>query len=171
MYRAARLVVPGTCIAVILSSGPVVGQALAPSKPSQVVTLITATGEPCGGDPDAHPVNVETKGDGTFSTFTVPVDQVLVLTGISFSVSGGVSANHAKKLLLFGYKAPSGFTALFSTVVLTADTVLGPLGGGTATIPNAIVKASFQMCVKASEINGSPAEGSALVYGFLTKDN
>jgi len=171
MPRVARLVVPTTCLVVVLSSGRVAGQALAPTKPSQIVTLLAATGESCAGDPDAHPVNVQSKSDGTLSAFTIPADQVLVLTGIAFSVSGGFQENHAKKLILYGQKAPSGFVALFSTVVFTADTALGPVGGGTAAIPNAIVKPGFEICVKGSDINGSPASSNALVYGFLIKDN
>ena len=140
---------------------------LAPTKASQIVVL-TAASTPCAADPDATAVNVRNLPDGTTAPFTIPPGQVLVVTGIAYRVSGGL-ANEAKNVLLFTAKLPFA-SVLFFSGVITGDTALGRLGGGSASIPNAIVKAGTEICVQASEINGAAAEVGAVVYGFLAKD-
>ena len=140
---------------------------LAPTKASQIVVL-TAAGTPCSADPDATAVNLRNLPDGTIAPFTIPAGQVLVVTGIAYSVSGGI-ANVAKNVSLFTANPPFA-SVLFLSGLITGDTALGRLGGGSASIPNAIVKAGIEICVQASEINGAPANVSAVVYGFLAKD-
>jgi hypothetical protein len=169
MKRLYLIILLAICAALKFPAESLFAQ-LGPNRPSEVITLITATGDSCSVDADAHPVNIQVLPDGALAQFKIPQGQVFVVTGTCFSASGGSATNRAKQVILFGAKPPAAFAPLFFTIVLTADTALGQLGGGTSTIPNAVVKAGFDICVKGSEINGSPANASALVYGFLAKD-
>jgi hypothetical protein len=154
----------------IASTDLLTAQALGPAKPSDLVVLVTDTGKPCVGVPDAHPVNFRSLPNATYPAFKIPDGQVLVVTGVNFSVSSSAE-NRVKRLSLFAKKDPSTVAVvLFRTVVLTTETSLGLHGGGSATIPNAVVKQGFDVCVSASEINGAPTDANAMVYGFLTKD-
>jgi len=128
---------------------------LAPSKPSDVVTLSNGPGDPCVVTGAALDSRVEP--DGTATEFAVPPRSVLVVTGVDFTLSTDGAAN----VELFVEKAPN-------TTPIFVTTVTG--GGGSATIPNVIVGSGSSLCIQATIRAGGTEALLAVVHGFLAKD-
>jgi len=96
--------------------------ALEPAKPSRLVTLQTL-GDPCpaGG---GTALNYQSMPDGTTTLFAgIPNGKVLIVTGLSFIVTGGQQADLVKRVLLFSAKLPLTVNpaALFLHGFLTKD--------------------------------------------------
>ena len=77
---------------------------LAPTKPSQVVTLSTFFATPCPAG-NGLAADVQTLPDGTLAPFPgIPAGQVLVLTGLSFVITGP-GTTEPRQVLVIGHKA------------------------------------------------------------------
>jgi hypothetical protein len=128
---------------------------LAPSNASDVVTLSNGPGDPCvvtGGALDFR-----VTPNGTLEPFSVPAKRVLVVTGIDFSTG----TTNATSVELFVEKVPN-------TKQIFVTSVTG--GGGSATIPNAIVGPGSSLCVQATLKAGGASTVFAIVHGFFAKD-
>ena len=128
---------------------------LAPSKASDVVTLSNGPGDPCvvtGGALDFRVTK-----NGTLEPFSIPAKQVLVVTGIDFNTG----TTNATNVEIFVEKVPN-------TTQIFVTTVTG--GGGSATIPNAIVGPGSSLCVRATLKAGGTSTIFAVVHGFFAND-
>lgn len=125
-------------------------RALEPKKPSQLVTL-TPSGTCAGGEGFRYGNRVHP--DGTFTPFTIPPKQVLVLTRWSFIFSGGAavasaaavletegaSAAHVRRYFPFDADGRGGGESELSVVIgegqtlcgyaLSSDPAVGPFDG------------------------------------------
>ncbi len=140
---------------------------LAPSRASDVVTLMSSAGA-CGVGV-GQVVDRRIMADGSNVAFSIPADKVLVVTGISYSVNPS-----PMDFVLVGLSHGLTGWGVFGTSA-TAGTLGPPLfpttfASGSAAVPNAIFKAGSQVCADFSNgILPSPI-GTMLVHGFLAKD-
>lgn len=139
---------------------PAAAAPLAPKKASQLVRL-RALGLPAcnvGGGVSASTLEF---ADGTTAPYAVPAGQVLVVTGMSWALTGANPAESttASVAIVVGGLQRTAFV----------DAALSDGTGfvsGKATIPDFAVKPGIEICV----VPGSGAVSYATVYGFFTKD-
>lgn len=138
------------------TSGPV-----APTKPSQLVTLRNSSGNDCPFNGQA--VDRQILPDGTLQPFTIPPKQVLVVTEINWGVVFGPASQSA--IVAVSVQGPSAMpsNAFFVDVVPTDS---AGAAGRTSQVANAIVRSGHTLCVD-SVTDGTMTMN---VRGFLTKD-
>ena len=144
-------------IAVAISVSTAYGSVVAPSKPSQVVTLYQS-GAAC---PTAGiAIDRIAMSDGTSASFVIPPNQVLVLSGYEWQASGlpgnGVTA-------ILSTQASSTVTS-YATSTSTFDSA-GVAFKNDIT-PMIVFKPGRTICI--SVTSGSIV--SAFVHGFLAPD-
>ena len=150
MFRS----VPVVAIAVLLSVATVYGGGVAPSKPSQVVTLFQS-GSSC---PTAGiAIDKVAMSDGTTASFVIPSNQVLVVAGFEWQASG-VAGNGVTAIL--STQASSAVTS-YATSTTTFNSA-GVAFKNDMT-PLIVIKPGRTICI--SVTSGSIA--SAFVHGFL----
>jgi hypothetical protein len=159
-----RLVI-GTLVSMAVSGG-IAAAALAPSKPSQIITLFNTSGTACGS---SHGLAVDhiVKSDGSSAAFTIPAGQVLIITSIDWSAEVA-TANRRFDFALVSI--PGGAFATGGGALSDADFTVS----GTLLIPGGlVVKPGVTLCPEVD--HGGPAfvESDAAfvrVHGFLAKD-
>ena len=138
--------------------------ALAPSKPSQVVSLISFGGTcPSGG----ALFGSQTPPDGNFpQPFTIPDGQVLVITEAQLTGSGA-TAGASVRILLRRETAAGGISEIVNQLVQAdAD---GSYNGSFTFPTGVVVKAGALLCAKAV-IGGGSFGSTGIVHGFLAQD-
>jgi hypothetical protein len=138
---------------------------LAPSKPSQVVTLTGAVGVSAAcpsGVVAGRMVDTQHNPDGTSVPFNVPVGDVFVVTSWEWSGAGSASSTIGMGLVLVDSAAT--FLGTFSKGSAASDSA--GFGGGTVVIPSGfVVNSGISMCYA-----GGGASASVIVHGFFAKD-
>jgi hypothetical protein len=134
---------------------------LAPTAASQTIVLYSGQTGCLGGgflvDRSRSPQ------DGSMvSGFTVPPGQVLVVTGYSWNVQGGLPSRSVMSALSTSINGSSAIH-VWDTGGVT-DTFGNAAGG--SLVPNVVVRSGTSLCVLSS-VGGGPA---AIVTGFLAKD-
>lgn len=155
-------------LTMILMTGLAVGTdagVLAPSKPSQVVTVTgdTATSASCpSGVVKGKMIDTQRNSDGTITPFNVPMGEVFVVTSWEWTGAGAVSSSITMALVLVD--SSSTFLGSFSQATASSDS--SGNGGGTVDIPSGfVVKSGISMCYA-----GGGASASVIVHGFFAKD-
>jgi hypothetical protein len=163
MRRTAALALPLlAALAASASAGP-----LAPSRPSQIATLVATAvlDSACGAT--AYPVDTMRKADGSVVPFVVPPKQIFVVT--SMDVFG--SADQANRRYLFALlvdNAPN----IPGGALLVGDAGLTDASGnyaGSVAVPNGVpVPPGAVLCAR---IDGPTDEPTfTRVHGFFAKD-
>jgi hypothetical protein len=143
---------------------------LAPSKPSQIVTL-TYDGFCAGGTSLDNIIGIRIMPDGTTQPFTIPPGQVLVVTGIDWSAYRCPPSTAPGTVLMYVFLGATGRVAFADTAVIGAGatpTSACSIGGKASIVPNLVVKPGIELCAGFDNqgFSGSPA----IVHGFLTSD-
>lgn len=146
--------------AVLLSLSTAYGGPLAPSKPSQIVTLDTS-GAPC---PFAgFAVEDSIASDGTeMTSFVIPPNQVLVVTGLEWSATQGTAGDSVTAILQT--QATGTIIADYANSTTTFD----PTGVAfkNDVTPQIAIRPGRTICIFVT--NGT--FNYARVHGFLAPD-
>ena len=150
------------------AADPAMAAPLAPTKPSQAVTVQSLSqGDLCvPGEPSlGRRVNIKQNGDGTTEPFTIPPKTVFVVTSVDVSIQG---APASRKILGGLYIASAQQVGAGSNVaVVPAESDADGLGNGTMTLPSGFpVKSGANLCF----LTVPPGSFNALVHGFFAKD-
>ena len=147
---------------------PAIAAPLAPTKPTQAVTVQSLTqsafcvpGEPTLG----RRVDIKQNGDGTIEPFTIPPKTVFVVTSIDLAQQAPASRHITGSL----YVASAQQVGAGSVVaIVPAQSDADGIGNGTMTLPSGFpVKSGANLCFLTFPPAGSVA---ALVHGFFAKD-
>jgi hypothetical protein len=158
-----RLVI-GTLVSMAVSGG-IAAAALAPSKPSQIITLFNTSGTACGS---SHGLAVDhiVKSDGSSAAFTIPAGQVLIITSIDWTAF----TNTANRRFDFQLGSATGNFTIGGGAVSDADFIVS----GTLLIPGGlVVKPGVTLCPEVEHSGSSLFEedsANVRVHGFLAKD-
>jgi hypothetical protein len=133
--------------------------ALAPAKPSDLVTVIIAGAECATG---GSYLNDRVLPNGSVTPFEIPAKRVFVVTSAEVEVSGIAAGTHVRASLFVASDAPAT-----QTVVALVDAVggAGDLAIGSLQAPHGIVIArGSRLCINSA---GTPG---LYVHGFFAKD-
>jgi len=123
---------------------------LAPSKPSQLVTLTNINATCSSG----VKLNTQVNGDGSRSTFAgIPDGRVLVITG-----AGAVANSNGTTPFVFLIDTDGGASSLWFGA---------GVDGATVPVPNVVVKSGQTLCVR---VFGLGVTFQAYVHGFFAND-
>jgi hypothetical protein len=148
-------------LAVPASAGP-----LAPSKPSQLVT-VRAVSEPCPikSSPTTTPYQLTSmsSSDGNQAAFAIPPKQVFVITSASLVVTNG-DPNETAQLVVFGLNAAGTDGTVFVEGYARTDD--NGFATFVQTLPTGIaVKSGVRLCAL-----GTTGSTLGAVTGFFAKD-
>jgi hypothetical protein len=118
---------------------------LAPSRASQLVTLQTS-GSPaaCPGTAGRVAMDTAIAGNATTSPFSIPPNQVLVVTGVDWRVTGGPAGSTATaNLVLDTPSDPNGRALVWSD---TAFFDASGVAGDTAPVAGVVVESGTTLC-------------------------
>lgn len=145
-------------LALALALVPLSAQALEPKKPSQLVTLVPSnTCENGEGFVYGNRVNP----DGTFSSFTIPPKQVLVVTRWAFTFNGGTGIAGAGAALQV-----EGAASALARIHFDFN---AEGGGGAVTELSAVVGEGEVLCGFHNSGLNSVGPFDGFIEGFLTK--
>jgi hypothetical protein len=161
MTTSRKLLITGLLAAVLGATESAVAAALAPAKPSQVVTLTNGSGNDCPFLGEA--VDTQLFPDGSVQPFTIPAKQVLVITEVDWGVVFGPAS--AAAVVALSVQPPSATQSIPFFLDVTPADATGT-AGGTAAIANAIVRSGSTVCVA----GGTTGTKQVILRGFLTKD-
>jgi len=148
-----RILLPLALLLIPLAAG-----ALEPKKPSQLVTLVPSN--TCEND-NGLLYGTRVNPDGTFSSFTIPPKQVLVVTRWGFSFNGGgVTAGAGAALQVQG--AAAALARLYFNFDADGN-------GGGVTELSAVVGEGQVLCGFHNSGLNSIAPFDGFIEGFLTK--
>jgi hypothetical protein len=138
--------------AALAQAGP-----LAPTRPSQLVSLQASTPDPlCGGF--GRPFSTRVTSDGQFELgFVVPEKQVLVVTGVDWAVFGANPS--ATTLVSLGTNGGASF------FIGSAQADAGGTAGGAASFSHTI-RPGTTICISTIGVDSI----NATLHGFLAKD-
>ena len=147
---------------------------LAPTRPSQVVTVQTG-GTTCSGSSN-NKLDTIVNADGSTGPFTIPAGQVFVITEAEARGDGGApfgTNQHNGQVLL--YRNGPGPAALISIDIGTlgsAGTSRPAFSAPPHSFPTGVVvKAGTEICVNAINLStGTLITGNAVVHGFFARD-
>ena len=142
--------------AALAVSAPV--HALEPKKPSQLVTLVPS--ETCAGG-EGFLYGNRVNPDGTSGTFTIPQNQVLVLTRWTFIFGGGTAVASAVAAL-----QTVGSTTPHVRVYFPFD---ADGRGGVSTELSTTIGAGVELCGFHNSVSGSVFPYDGFIEGYLTK--
>jgi hypothetical protein len=134
---------------------------LAATKPSKLVILTTTGGE--GECTRGVPMNGVFRPDGNLAPFTIPVDQVLVVTGVdwtAFTTRDGALVPNVLGTISLNVHSPTPFsndTSLWQDASLSDST---GRAAKSSIVPDVVVKPPNTLC---AELFGAVP----LVHGFL----
>lgn len=148
--------------AVIVGPTPVSAGVLAPTKPSEIVTLDNGGGIACPAVGKA--IDQQILPDGSRQPFVIPPKTVLVITEVGW---GAVFAQAAKATgVVLSAQAPGDQTAnAFFIDAAVSDSVGFATKNGA--VANAVVSAGRTLCVHPTGSGGGTL--TVIVRGFLTK--
>lgn len=144
---------------------------LAAAKASQVIEL-NSSGNGCLNNSQWAAVDTVFGPDGTSTSgFTIPDNQVLVITDASFIVQGVPTGNFVSLAVV--RVAPSGPTNSIYDVAVTTGP--GNVGFANASFRGAVVKSGTSVCIVCRNISANafvPLGGCAVrIHGYLAKDS
>lgn len=158
-----RTLVGAACAALVLvGSAPSSAGPLAPTKPSQIVTLDNLAGAACPVIGKA--LDQQILPDGTRKPFVIPPKTVLVVTEVGWGATGAGATKATGVVLTTQAVGDSTASAIFLDTAIT-DSV------GFATknnlVASAIVSADRTLCAHSTGAAGNTL--TVIVRGFLTK--
>jgi hypothetical protein len=158
------LAAPKAAHGVVATLVQVVNSPLSPTKPSDLVTILS-TGAKCGSSP-WFALDQQVNSDGTLSSFTIPAGQVLIVTGVDWVSREAGSAGHSAEFFLFPSAANINvnFNIVDSLAVGSSD----GRAGASLAVTGVAIKAG-NPCWGLNDISTMGA-ASAFVHGFLTAD-
>ena len=133
---------------------------LAPKKPSDVLTL-RSSGAGCPF-PGTRKLDSRVLPDGTLVPYTIPDGQVLVVTGVEWSLQDASPLGSVQLFLYTQTSSPSP-VAFFTDGISTTDTT----AYRTSVVPQAIARPAEGLCAGANVVEDSLL---VVVHGFLAKD-
>jgi hypothetical protein len=155
-------------VASVLLASSANAAALAPKKPSEIVTLMSSTAATCGVG-IGQVVDRRIQADGTNVAFGIPAGKVLVVTGIEFTVDPS-PMDFVSVGLSHGLTGWSVFLTSATAGIIGPPPVPRLVAAGHAAVPDAVFESGSQICADFSNgILPSPI-GTMWVHGFLTKD-
>ncbi len=142
-------------------AAPAAAGALAPSKPSQLVTLSSSGGDTCAAPLGTwFKMDSQVNADASSSPFTIPPGMVLVLTQADWTDQGGTA-----DVDRFIIRLQNGTEIPF--VGDGTRTIGASAGGGSISFsPGVVVKPGTDICVTST----STGFTAATFHGYLTKD-
>jgi hypothetical protein len=154
--------------AVVLT--PALAGPLAPSKPSDIVTLMpdaSGANGACGLATQQQRVEAVINGaDGSISPFTIPDKEVLVLTGGTWEdVTAGANVNVFLELSL---RTASTNNLLAATPAIRSDAA-GFAAGSFTLEPGIVIKPGVSLCASFN-VDGTNTLAFPRLTGFLAKD-
>jgi len=164
--RIARFV---TLVLAAAAATPVLAGPLAPSKPSDIVTLMPNAGDGSNGACGLQEQRVDaviSGADGSLSPFTIPDKEVLVLTGGTWedvSVSGNVNV-----FLELRLKTASTNNFIVATPAVRSDAA-GVVAGSFTLAPGIVIKPGASLCATLN-VAGTNTVAFPRLTGFLAKD-
>ena len=142
---------------------------LAPSKPSDVVTLMPNLSDGSNGScnsPELRVDGVIDSTDGSLSPFTIPAKEVLALTGGTWSHKS-VTPN-ANAFLELSLRTGTTSNNLVATTAVRSDAA--GVAAGTFTLePGIVIKPGASLCA-VLDVAGTDAVVFPRLTGFLAKD-
>ena len=149
-----------------LTALPAAAGPLAPTKASQVATLVPTATTKSGCGANAYPVDTMRKSDGTVEPFGVPAKEVFVVTSID--VFGEAEEPNRRYFFSLSIDNTPGIPG--GTLVVGDAGLTDSAGGyaGSVTVPTgAIVPSGALLC---SKIDGPAEEPTFMrVHGFFAK--
>jgi hypothetical protein len=169
MMRISRfpILVLATVVATQVLAGP-----LAPSKPSDIVTLMPdasgANGACTTSSQEQRVDAVISSADGSLSPFTIPDKEVLVLTGGTWeTVSAAPNVNVLLELRL--KTASPGTNNLIVSAPAVRSDAAGIAAGSFTLEPGIVIKPGASLCASLN-IGGTNTLAFPRLTGFLAKD-
>jgi hypothetical protein len=142
-----------------LASTPASAAALAPSKPSQIVTLFQS-GAAC--PTLGFVIGRLAMSDGTLASFVIPPKQVLVVTGFEWHAENGAAGSGVSAILS---TQASGTPAIdYATSTTTFDS--NGVAVKNDVTPLIVIKPGRTICISVTSGDFS----SGFVHGFLAPD-
>lgn len=138
----------------------VVNQVLAPSKPSDLVTL-RSNGAKCAPSPWLA-LNTRVNPDGTLSPFVIPAGQVLVVTSVDWRQGLGSATVHSE---FFLFPSAANINVNYP-IAMSVGAGAGPTGGGSFVVTGVVLPAGTP-CWGINDLSNL-GSADALVHGFLT---
>jgi hypothetical protein len=159
------ILVLATAVATQVLAGP-----LAPSKPSDIVTLMpdaSGANGACGPGTQQQRVDAIINGaDGSISPFTIPDKEVLVLTGGTWEdLSAGANVNVFLELSL---RTANTNNFLAATPAIRSDAA-GFAAGSFTLEPGIVIKPGASLCASFN-VDGTNTLAFPRLTGFLAKD-
>ena len=158
------ILVLATALATQVLAGP-----LAPSKPSDVVTLMPNPSDGSNGScssPELRVDGIIDTTDGSLSSFTIPPKEVLVLTGGTW-VDTSVTPN-ANAFLLLSLRTGTTSNNLVATTAVRSDAA-GVAAGAFTLEPGIVIKPGASLCA-VLDVAGTDTVVFPRLTGFLAKD-
>ena len=155
-----RLIV--SAFVLVFACWPANTEALDPARPSQIVTLTTSNGSQCLASGNTR-LDHQVLPSGTLAAFTIPANQVLVVTGVSWNLFG--QSPNGRVLIAIALQPDA--SSLIATFFTGAVADGAGNSGGSALVPNVVVQSGpFLPCVNLPFNSG----GAIFVHGFLFPD-
>jgi hypothetical protein len=159
-----------TLVLVAAAATPVLAGPLAPSKPSDVVTLMpdaSGANGACGPAMQEQRVDALINGaDGSLSPFTIPDKEVLVLTGGTWEdVTAAANVNVVLELSL---KTATTSNLIAATPAVRSDAA-GIAAGSFTLEPGIVIKPGASLCASFN-VAGTSTLAFPRLTGFLAKD-
>jgi hypothetical protein len=158
MKRRFHLLILGA--SVLLSAGTVAAQTLGPRTASDLVTLQPGPLDSCPDNSGAYALNVRINSDGTTSAFSIPNNQVLVVTGMDWGRCVSGNPNVLISLVPYHTSGP-GEAAQFAFLFAIAGD--NGCGGGNTALTGVAVQAGQTICIPANATSDQQR-----VHGYLT---
>ena len=160
-----------TLVLVAAAATPVLAGPLAPSKPSDIVTLMpdaSGANGACATAPQEQRVDaLINTADGSLSPFTIPDKEVLVLTGGTWEdLSAAANVNVFLELSL-RTAAPTSIN-IVATPAVRSDAA-GVAAGSFTLEPGIVIKPGASLCASFNEA-GTNTLAFPRLTGFLAKD-
>jgi hypothetical protein len=156
-------------VLVAVSATSVLAGPLAPSKPSDIVTLMPNASDGSNGACGPQQLNVDgiiSSTDGSVAPFTIPPKAVLVLTGGSWSdISLAANVNAFLELRL---ETASTSNQLLVSPAVRTDSA-GTAAGSFTVEPGIVIKPGASLCAHLVVDNASVISFPRLT-GFIAKD-
>jgi hypothetical protein len=167
MIRFSRFL---TLVLAAAAATPVLAGPLAPSKPSDVVTLMPDAADgsngACSGLQELRVDGVISSTDGSVAPFTIPSKEVLVLTGGSWSDTS-LAAN-VNVFLELRLETASTNNQLLVSPAIRSDPA-GAAAGSFTLEPGIVIKPGGSLCASLN-IDGTSSGVFPRLTGFLAKD-
>jgi hypothetical protein len=160
-----------TLVLAVAAATPVLAGPLAPSKPSDIVTLVpdaSGANGACGPASQQQRVDAVINGaDGSISPFTIPDKEVLVLTGGTWEDTS-VAANVNVFLELSLRTATPTSNIIVATPAVRSDAA-GVVAGSFTLEPGIVIKPGVSLCASLN-VAGTNTIAFPRLTGFLAKD-